>query len=73
MKRRHSLINSPNQVAVATTAQLIDITDFINTSTLKEEGFMVFNSTTNKVVWAIGNADGDVWVDATASTIHTPA
>lgn len=55
----------------ATTAQLEDITDDINTvdkildRTLK-------NSTTKKIVTADGPAAADVWVDATGATAHTP-
>lgn len=57
---------------VKSTANLEDITNAINTSADKIEGQQVFNSVTNKPVWAAGNADGDVWVDATGATAHTP-
>ena len=43
----------------------------INT-TDKYEGKIVFNSTTNIPVWAAGSAAGDLWVDATGATAHTP-
>ena len=56
----------------ATTTELEDITDAINTDPRKVEGFQVFNTTTNTPVWAVGSADGSVWVDATATTAHTP-
>lgn len=55
-----------------TTAQLVSITNNVNTSVNKQEGTMVFNETTNRPVWAVGSADADVWVDATGATVHTP-
>lgn len=55
-----------------TTTNLEDVTATINTSDVKVEGYMVFNATTNQPLWAAGNADGDVWVDATGATAHTP-
>lgn len=58
--------------AVATTVELEDITDAINTDTAKVAGYMVFNTTTGAPVWAIGDADGDVWNDATGAVAHTP-
>ena len=54
------------------TTSLEDISNAINTSALKEEGQQVYNTTTNKPLWAAGNADGDIWRDATGSTAHTP-
>lgn len=59
--------------ASATTTNLEDITHAINTAAGKKLGSWVFNSTTKKPVWAVGNADGSVWVDATGVTAHTPA
>lgn len=56
----------------ATTTQLNDITDAINTSALKVAGYEVFNTTTGAPVWATGNADGSVWNDATGATANTP-
>lgn len=56
----------------ATTAELEDVADAINTTTLKVAGYMVFNTSTNKPVWAAGAGDGDVWVNATGATDHTP-
>lgn len=56
----------------STTAALESIANAVNTSASKVEGSMRFNTTTNKPVFAVGNADGDVWVDATGSTAHTP-
>lgn len=57
---------------VSTTTALADITDAINTSADKIDGYEVFNTTTNIPVWANGSADGDVWTDATGATAHTP-
>lgn len=61
-----------NKVTTATTAELEDVTDAINTGAAKVEGYMVFNTDTNKPVWAVGSTDGNVWVDATGATAHTP-
>ena len=61
-----------NAKLTATTAELIDITDSINTSIFKKEGFMVFNETTNAPVWAVGDTDAAVWNDATGTLAHTP-
>ena len=58
--------------ATATTAELADITATVNTSFLKVAGYMVFNTDTGAPVWATGDADADVWNDATGSTAHTP-
>lgn len=54
------------------TTNLEDATNEINTSAFKEEGRMVFNTVTNKPVWATGDGASDVWVDATGATAHTP-
>ena len=56
----------------STTAALEAIADAINTSASKLAGTVLFNTTTSQPVWAIGSADGDVWVDATGATAHTP-
>ncbi len=58
---------------VATTAALVAIANDINVRADKVEGYQVFNSTTGLPVWALGSADGDLWVDATGATAHTPA
>ncbi len=57
---------------VSTTAELEDISDPVNTDDLKVRGSYRFNTTTGAPVWAAGNADGDVWLDATGATAHTP-
>lgn len=54
------------------TTDLEDVTAAINTSDDKAIGWRVFNSTTNKPVYATGSAAADAWVDATGATVHTP-
>lgn len=60
------------QTPTSTTTLLEDNTADINTSGSKVEGAMVFNATTNLPVWAAGDGDSDVWVNATGATAHTP-
>ena len=64
--------DSAQQVVTATTAELTDITDIINTDPMKVAGWMVFNTTTGAPVWAIADTDGGVWNDATGTLAHTP-
>jgi len=54
------------------TASFADVTHAVNTSPLKQAGFMAWNSTTNKPIWAVGSDDNSLWVDATGATAHTP-
>ena len=56
----------------STTTALADVTAAINTGANKVAGYMVFNTTTGAPVWATGNADADVWNDATGTTAHSP-
>jgi len=56
----------------STTAALEDIANVVNTDAGKVQSAMVFNTTTNTPVWAVGNADGSVWVDGAGTTVHTP-
>ena len=56
----------------ASTAELEAIANAINTTVLKIAGYMVFNITTAKPVWAGGAADASVWYDATGTIAHTP-
>jgi hypothetical protein len=65
-------INANIDTITATTTELEDNSALVNTSNAKVEGYMIFNTTTDKPVYAAGSADGDVWVDATGSTAHTP-
>lgn len=55
----------------ATTAELAAIGNAVNT-TGKVAGRMVFNTTTNKPVWAVGANANSVWNDATGTLAHTP-
>ena len=57
---------------VFTTTNIEDISARVNTEG-KHDGKMVFNTTTNKPVYATGSTAGAVWVDATGSTAHTPS
>ena len=59
--------------APVTTAQLEDISHWINTSANKVLGAQVYNTTTSKPVWADGTADGSTWSDATGSIVHSPS
>jgi len=59
------------QPITATTAELADITDDINTLD-KYTGKSVFNTTTGSPVWAGGDTAAAVWVNATGATAHTP-
>ena len=66
------VMDSRIQAAVqATTAELADIGDAINTAD-KFTGKQVWNTTTGRPVWAAGNTAGAVWVDHAGSTLHTP-
>ena len=60
------------QSALVTDAELNDITDVVNTDAGKSQGAQLFNSSQNVPVWAVGNADGDVWVDGAGTTVNTP-
>jgi len=70
-ERRYALLGHAHVVTSTTTA-LADNASAINVSTRKVAGYVVYNTTTNMPVWADGPADGDIWVDATGSTAHTP-
>jgi hypothetical protein len=69
----HSCIEPDTQsIVTATSTELLDIADAINTGADKVAGYQVFNTTTTAPVWAVGDTDGAVWVDATGTTAHTP-
>lgn len=57
----------------ATTTQLVDIANAINTRADKVAGFLVFNTTTGLPVWAAGDTDGAVWNNARGQLQHTPS
>jgi hypothetical protein len=58
--------------AQATTAELIDITNPVNTDASKVLGYQVLNSDTGATVFASGSTDGAVWHYYDESTAHTP-
>ena len=60
------------KLPTATDTELDDITDAINTSPRKEQGTVVYNTTTDNPVYATGNTDGAVWVDGAGTTVNTP-
>lgn len=60
------------QSNTSTTAALADVTDAINTAAGKIAGAMVYNTDTDNAVWAVGNADADIWVDGAGNTAHSP-
>ena len=57
---------------VVTDAELNDITDAINTDAGKVQGAQLYNGDQDVPVWAVGNADGDIWVDGAGATVNTP-
>ena len=60
------------QPATSTDTALNDVTSTINTAAGKIQGAMVYNTTTNNPVYAVGSADGSVWVDGAGTTVNTP-
>ena len=56
----------------ATTAELEDISNPINTGAAKVLGYSVLNTTTGVTVFAAGSANGSVWHYYNESTAHTP-
>ena len=59
-------------VRTATDAELNAVANAINTAAGKIQGAMVYNSTTDNPVYAVGNADADIWVDGAGGTANTP-
>ena len=55
----------------ATTAEIENISSKFNTIN-KIEGRELFNTNTNRPVYASGSAAADTWADATGSIAHTP-
>lgn len=55
----------------ATTAELEDIADPVNTDSTYSWK-QVINATTGKPVWKIATGAAAVWKDATGATVHTP-
>ncbi len=60
-------------VRTTTTAALDAIGNAINTAAGKVAGAMLYNTDTDNPVYAVGSADGDIWVDGAGATAHTPA
>ena len=60
------------RTAIATTAELADITSAINTDAAKILGYAVLNTTTGATVFASGNTDAAVWHFYDESIAHTP-
>lgn len=56
----------------ATTTQLEDNTNAINTDAAKVLGYAVLNTTTGVTVFAAGSGDSDTWDFYDATTAHTP-
>ncbi len=72
LARRGLIGRGKIRLPLATTTQLADVGHRVNTGRDKVEGSVYFNITTNMPVYSVGSADDSVWVDATASTAHTP-
>lgn len=66
------LIDGYLQHKTATDAELNAIANAINTAAGKIQGAEVYNSTQDVPVYAVGNADGSVWVDGAGTTVNTP-
>lgn len=60
------------EVPKYTTAQIVDKTHAVNTSPDKNQGSMIYNSTTGKPLWADGSTNTSTWSDATGTPVHTP-
>ena len=57
----------------ADTTSLADITHAINTTTAKVAGYRVWNTTSNRPVYAVGTGAAALWVHADGVTAHTPS
>ena len=55
----------------STSIYLDDIGADINT-TNKFEGKQIWDASNKQPIWARGSAPGDLWVDGTGATVHTP-
>lgn len=61
-----------NTTPIATTTELEDVGNAINTDTLKVAGYMVYNTTTSKPVWAVGPDADSLWNLSDSTLAHTP-
>ena len=60
------------QIVTSTSAALLAVGNAINTDAAKVAGYSVWDATVDQMVWAVGAAAGDVWVDGAGVTVHTP-
>ncbi len=60
------------QLKTATDAELNAVANVINTDVGKIQGAVVYNSSTDNPVYAVGPADADVWVDGAGTTVNSP-
>ncbi len=60
------------QHRTASTANLEDIANAVNTSGGKVQGAEVYNRDTDNPVYATGSSDGAAWVNGIGTTVHTP-
>lgn len=63
---------SYTQLPVFTDAELNAVGNAVNTAVGKIQGAMVYNSSQDAPVWAVGASDADVWVDGAGTTVNTP-
>ncbi len=61
------------QLPTETSTNLDDVGHAVNTGALKIQGTVIYNSTTDNPVYAVGNAAADIWVDGAGTTVHSPA
>ena len=55
------------------TTSLADIAHAVNVSSTKKAGYMVWNNSLLKPVWAVDTGGAAIWVDANGTTVHTPS
>lgn len=60
------------QLPTYTDTELNAIANAVNTDAGKIQGAMVYNTTQDVPVYAVGDTDGAVWVDGAGTTINTP-
>ena len=60
------------QYPTFTDAELNAIANAVNTTGAKVQGAQAYNSTQDVPIWAVGAADGSVWVDGAGTTVNTP-
>jgi hypothetical protein len=60
------------QLKTATDAELDAVANAINTDAGKIQGAVIYNSSTDNPVYAVGPADADVWVDGAGTIVNSP-